>query len=232
MRWLKCLRWYATASVLRCSHLNRALNEIGSIVDKIEVFLNKLVAFEHSETVYNPYKDKNAVNNLREYLGLFLSDIGNVHMLVGEAPGYLGCRVTGIPFTSSEQLENTKHPALLKIKGKLRFSIIQSENTANIMWEVLGERNHIPLLWNSFPFHPYSKGKPQSNRAPNASEIKIGREFLEDLYEIFSPSKVASIGRKGQKALKTAFPNSEVQYIRHPSYGGKSGFIGGMQNFI
>ncbi|EGR3304488.1 nitrate reductase, partial [Vibrio parahaemolyticus] len=22
MRWFKCLRWYAVASVLRCSHLN------------------------------------------------------------------------------------------------------------------------------------------------------------------------------------------------------------------
>ncbi|NKJ70688.1 hypothetical protein EX191_23580 [Vibrio chemaguriensis] len=28
MRWFKCLRWYAAASVLRCSHLNRAL-ELG-----------------------------------------------------------------------------------------------------------------------------------------------------------------------------------------------------------
>ncbi|EKM24000.1 hypothetical protein VCHENC01_3638 [Vibrio harveyi] len=25
MRWFKCLRWYAAVSVLRCSHLNRAL---------------------------------------------------------------------------------------------------------------------------------------------------------------------------------------------------------------
>nr|BBE38810.1 hypothetical protein [Vibrio vulnificus] len=25
MRWFRCLRWYAAASVLRCSHLNRAL---------------------------------------------------------------------------------------------------------------------------------------------------------------------------------------------------------------
>ena len=201
-------------------------------MNKIEGFLNKLIAFEHSETVYNPYKDENAVNNLREYLGLFLVDIGNVHMLVGEAPGYLGCRVTGIPFTSSEQLENTEHPALLKIKDRLSFSSIQSENTANFMWEVLGELNHIPLLWNSFPFHPYNKGNPKSNRAPNASEIKIGREFLEDLYDIFSPSKVASIGRKGEKTLKAAFPNRNIQYIRHPSFGGKSDFVVGMQNFI
>ncbi|HHX8477750.1 TPA: uracil-DNA glycosylase family protein, partial [Vibrio diabolicus] len=206
--------------------------EMGSAVDKIEVFLNKLIAFEDSETVFNPYKDENAVNNLREYLSLFLSDVGNVHMLVGEAPGYLGCRITGIPFTSSEQLASTEHPVLLQIKDKLRFASIQSENTANFMWEVLGERNHIPLLWNSFPFHPYNKGNPKSNRAPNASELIIGREFLEDLYEIFSPSKIASIGRKGEKALRIAFPDSEIQYIRHPSYGGKSDFIMGMQNFI
>ena len=100
------------------------------------------------------------------------------------------------------------------------------------MWEVLRERNRIPLLWNSFPFHPYNKGNPKSNRAPNASELKIGIKFLEDLYEIFFPSKVASIGRKGEKTLRIAFPNREIQYIRHPSHGGKSDFIMGMQNFI
>lgn len=201
-------------------------------MDGIELFLEKLAAYEHSETVYNPYKDKNAVNNLREYLGLFLTNVQHVNMLVGEAPGYLGCRITGIPFTSSEQLTNTTHPLLSKIRQKLNFSSMQSENTANFMWDVLADKKDIPLLWNSFPFHPHKAGNPETNRAPNAVEISVGREFLVDLYELFQPVKVASIGRQGEKALKAAFPEREISYIRHPSYGGKADFVAGMKNFI
>ena len=33
MRWFKCLRWYAGASVLRCSHLNRALAGVKKTVN-------------------------------------------------------------------------------------------------------------------------------------------------------------------------------------------------------
>ncbi|CAN8139118.1 Uracil-DNA glycosylase-like domain-containing protein [uncultured Thiomicrorhabdus sp.] len=201
-------------------------------LDRIEQFLERLAAYEHSETVYNPYKDKNAVNNLREYLALFINECSQVNMLVGEAPGYLGCRITGIPFTSSEQLTNTMHPQLLKIKQKLNFSSIQSENTANFMWDVLADEKDIPLLWNSFPFHPHNKGNQHSNRAPNAAEIEHGREFLVNLFEIFKPVRIASIGRKGQKALNAAFPGRQISYIRHPSYGGKAEFIEGMKNFI
>ncbi|MDR9497655.1 MAG: uracil-DNA glycosylase [Hydrogenovibrio sp.] len=201
-------------------------------MDKIDRFLEKLAAYEHSETVHNPYKDENTVNNLREYLGLFMTEDKQVNMLVGEAPGYLGCRITGIPFTSSEQLATTTHPILSKIKQKLKFSSIQSEKTANFMWDLLADKKKIPLLWNSFPFHPHNAGNPKSNRKPNVAEIDDGIEFLVELCGIFKPAKVASIGREGEKALKATFPEREILYIRHPSYGGKTDFIAGMKNFI
>lgn len=205
---------------------------MASIMDKIEIFLLELQKFDHTETVYNPYKDENAVNNLRSYLNLLINEVMDIKMLIGEAPGYLGCRITGIPFTSSEQLTNSKHPLISKIKPELKFSNIESENTANFMWDFLSDKPIIPLLWNSFPFHPHHKNAPKTNRAPTADEIIIGQKYLLGLYEIFTPQAIASIGRKGEKALQIAFPNETILYIRHPSYGGKSDFLAGMENFI
>jgi uracil-DNA glycosylase len=198
---------------------------------EIESFLKKLRKVKHSDTVFNPYRQRSAVNNLRAYLVLLL-EVSDIKMLIGEAPGYLGCRITGIPFTSGELLRQTSHPMLEKIKPELKFKTLESEATANYMWHFLEGKTAIPLLWNSFPFHPHHSGKPQTNRAPKVSEIAQGKEFLIDLYNIFQPTEIASIGRKGEKALNQAFPDTKAMYIRHPSYGGKADFIEGMNQLF
>jgi hypothetical protein len=213
-----------------CSGAQKAtLNKVEVIMDKIEKFLKRLQEVDNTETIFNHYKDVNVVNNLRVYLELLLQENIDVKMLIGEAHGYKGCRITGIPFTSSEQLKNTTHPLLSKIKDRLKFSNLESENTANTMWGFLNEKESVPLLWNSFPFHPHEKRDHKTNRAPNVAEIKFGLSFLVELYELFNPNKVASIGRRGEKALKLAFPEKTVRYIRHLSYGGTKDFLDGMR---
>jgi uracil-DNA glycosylase len=150
--------------------------------------------------------------------------------MIGEAPGYRGCRLTGIPFTSSDIITTDKHELFKKIGRNLTYSQVVSENTATILWSFLGVNNSAPILWNAFPFHPHQSGKPESNRRPNVSEIREGEIYLKYIYDLFKPKKLCSLGRVGESVLKKLFPNKEITYVRHPSYGGKKDFIEGMKN--
>jgi len=79
-----------------------------------------------------------------------------------------------------------------------------------------------PLTFNAYPFHCYPKNKPFSNRIPNKEEVKIGSKYLEILIDWFKPSRIISIGRVAEIALKNIGQKSI--YVRHPSCGGQKKF--------
>ena len=195
----------------------------------IDEFAEKLQRKRNTRTVFNPYINPSAVHNLKEYLYAMYELKPDV-LLVGEAPGYKGCRITGIPFSCCQLYEQIDHPFLKKLGPKLKIEADEWENTAAYVWNYLLEKETLPLFWNSFPFHPYRKGNKMSNRAPLKSEIEEGIKYLLDLQQIFDVKIVAGLGRAGQKAALAAFDQTgiDVPYIRHPSYGGKSDFISGM----
>jgi len=138
---------------------------------------------------------------LRAYLD---SRVEAPFLLVGEAAGYRGARVSGVPFTSEQQL--TGHgPA---------------EPTATIVHDVLEELGFAEsvLLWNLVPTHPHRPGRPDSNRPPTRVEIAAGRPFLEELAR---GRKVVPVGRLAQEVLGGP-------YVRHPSHGGAGAFRDGL----
>ncbi|WLP95141.1 uracil-DNA glycosylase [Psychrobacter sp. M13] len=201
-------------------------------MNAIETFVNELTDFQSTETVFNPYLNADAAKNLHIYLQEMMKEKGTRILLVGEAPGHKGCKITGIPFTSGSVFKNVNHSLLNKIVEKLVFSKIESENTATIVWEYLANKSITPLFWNSFPFHPHYEYNENKNRTPTSEEIEIGIYYLEKLRLIYNPEVIAGIGWKGVECAKKAFPDEDIVYIRHPSYGGKPEFIVGMEEIL
>jgi uracil-DNA glycosylase len=149
--------------------------------------------------------------------------------LIGEAPGYKGCRLTGIPFTSGSVIRRSNHEVFEKIGRKLSLPQLDTEATASVFWEFFGIDRPIPILWNAFPFHPHLSDEPDSNRKPTRSEIEEGKRYLLMVHSLFHPKTLCSLGRVGQAILREVFPKDEVIYIRHPARGGKKPFLRGME---
>lgn len=154
---------------------------------------------------FNFYREGEGAERRRERLRAYLDNRREAPLLlVGEAPGYRGARVSGIPFTSERQLTGTG-PA---------------EATATIVHRVLRELDLEAeiLLWNTLPAHPHRPGEPRSNRRPTAAEVAAGRPFLARLAR---GRRVIAVGRVAGHALG-------APWIRHPSHGGAPEFANGL----
>jgi uracil-DNA glycosylase len=129
-------------------------------------------------------------------------------LLVGEAAGHRGARVSGLPFTS-ERLLTGAGPA---------------EATATIVHRVLAELGLAEqvLLWNAVPTHPHRPGEPRSNRRPTKAEIAAGEPFVAELAR---GRRVVAVGRVAQSVVGGP-------YVRHPSHGGRAGFREGLAQLV
>lgn len=147
-------------------------------------------------------------------------------LLVGEAPGYRGCRLTGIPFVSPHILAGLNERLNLANGRSLQtiaeWPHIQREASATIVWRTIEQWQPLPLLWNVFPFHPHQPNKPQSNRTPTTKEIALGRPFLNNLLVLFPEISLVAVGKKAANALsKWELAHTAV---RHPAHGGVKQF--------
>jgi uracil-DNA glycosylase len=167
-----------------------------------ERFVSRLASARIGAT-FNFYREGAGARLRRQRLGAYLEDRADAaFLLVGEAPGYRGARVSGLPFTSERQLTG---------RGP-------GEATATVVQRVLAELELEVLCWNVVPTHP---GTDVSNRRPTREEIAASRPFLEELAE---NRCLIAVGRLAARV-------TEAPYVRHPSHGGAAEFRAGLLQF-
>jgi hypothetical protein len=196
--------------------------------DQISLLLHNLQAVPSTDRVANPYQSPDCAGNLAAYLEALVAHPYSGHLLVGEAFGYRGGALTGIPFTSPRILRTPPHTFLKDLRARLVVSRDISEPTATMVWSYLQTCPTVPACWNVFPFHPHQSRVQASNRVPNAGELEAGRPFLDTLLEILSPHTLIAIGKVAEKALQRWYPQARRLAVRHPSHGGKKAFGAGL----
>jgi uracil-DNA glycosylase len=162
-------------------------------------FVARLAAARIGAT-FNFYRDGERADVRRQRLRRYLEEhAASPILLVGEAAGYRGARISGIPFTSERQLTGSG-PA---------------EATATMVRRTLAELELDVLCWNVVPTHPGTEG---ANRRPTAGEVAASLPFLA---ELASGRRLIAVGRVAQRV--TGAP-----YVRHPSHGGADAFRAGL----
>jgi uracil-DNA glycosylase len=173
-----------------------------------DLFVRDLAAARIGATC-NFYREGRGASLRRQRLTCYLEERRGARiLLVGEAAGYRGARVSGIPFTSERQL--TGWPP--------------GEASATIVHRVLAELGLTDdvLLWNAVPTHPHLHGRPDTNRPPSPAEIEAGARFLAELAR---GRRVVAVGRVAERVLGGA-------YVRHPSRGGAVAFRDGLLRHV
>lgn len=173
--------------------------------------------------------------NLQAYLEHFRCRPAT--LILGEAPGWRGCRFSGVAFTCEAQLTSGELP----FRGKRSsladtrsgddgnpgskapsFSTGYREASAAIFWRCLLPYSQDFLVWNIFPFHPHKPGEALTNRKPVISEGIAHIPFLEKMIERLQPEDILAVGKFAQAILRrSSIPH---QPIRHPSHGGARRF--------
>jgi len=155
-------------------------------------------------------------------------------ILAGEAPGYQGCRYSGIAFTSERLLGEGAIPRIPALTSRLSTRRLPfSEPSATIVWKTLNQLGiaERTILWNALQLHPYRPDNLWSNRTPTPAEISLGEPALRMLIAAFPSAKIVAVGKKSEGLLREmGIPI--VGSVRHPANGGAKAFAVGLRDLM
>lgn len=205
----------------------------------IRSFVDQLAGTTPGPNSFNPFDDAYEDNALRRLnLELYLLDMAERKpkvLLLGEAPGYRGMRMTGIPFTDRSIL--TRGTDGFGLFGPDQgytvpadYPSVTNEPTAKVMWQTLGELNFLPLLWSAYPLHPHRPDNPLSNRTPLGSEVTAGRLHWQALTQLFPIESVIALGNVAHRSITLS--GAAAAKVRHPAHGGNVKFKQGLTELL
>lgn len=164
--------------------------------------------------------------NLHNYLASF-KEAPRI-LVVGEAPGWRGCRFTGVPFTSEAQLTGGELP--FGGTASSGWGKVLREASATIFWKSMLPFYPHFFNWNCLPLHPHRPGLAASNRNLSSGEIAPYDHLLVSVADILAPQAILAVGRQAQTCLgRNAIKHTA---IRHPAHGGDKTFQDGVQQFF
>ncbi|SFO94242.1 hypothetical protein SAMN05216567_103423 [Variovorax sp. OK605] len=186
----------------------------------------------HLPNVFNPYADTCGVydrndapkvrrSNLRTLLAA-AENLSIDTIWMGRDLGYRGGRRTGLALTDERSLPIMRkvYPGSHSIRTTIGPEV--AERTAAEIWAVLTQLKVPPLLWNVFPLHPHEANEPFTNRKFTSKELREVDDLNAELIKGLRIRRIISIG---QDAFTYASKfGTEVQSVRHPSYGGVTDF--------
>lgn len=193
-----------------------------------------------SSGLFNPWRDccphdaaGNGPAEKLDRLALHL-DCDPEFILAGEAPGYAGCRYSGVAFTSERLLGEGAIPRIPVLSGRLSTRRLPfSEPSATIVWKTLyrlgiAERT---ILWNALQLHPHRPDNLWSNRTPTPAEIRLGEPALRMLIEAYPKARIIAVGKKAE-GLLLGMGIPTAGSVRHPANGGATEFAAGLARLM
>ena len=200
----------------------------------------QLLQQDTPEGVFNPWAHHDASTDLLADAPLRRQRRLRAHLavrarqvLIGEAAGYQGCKVSGIPFTSERLILEGAIPRVASQTERLSSRPRPwSEPSATTVWKTLHALGIAPttVLWNAYPWHPHKPGGLHSNRTPTRTERLAGVPVLHAYLALHPGARVFAVGRNAEASLAelgiTATP------LRHPSMGGALEFARQLQRSI
>lgn len=142
--------------------------------------------------------------------------------------GYRGGRRTGVPLTDEVHLSQAAALMGGIVLDRATRGPVVAERTAAIVWSVLTRIGEPAVLWNIFPLHPHEADDPFSNRCHTRAEREATWPLLTALIAMIKPRRIVAIGRDAGMALNGL--DITVEIVRHPSYGGQTEFITGVNH--
>lgn len=200
-------------------------------IDHILAFTESLsIAEMPSESLDNIYREPLMQRNLIRWLDRAESEEPTT-LFIGEAPGRYGAAITGVPFTSVENLKMLDIHYQSAFAEDRHFEIPDceglktKESTSTIFWQCVSNllsKHPLVMAWNVVPFWPVD------NRTPNATEIKFGSKWLREIVGMYPSVVVIAVGKRAETALEEI--GIEHVSVRHPAHGGKTDFYAGVKH--
>lgn len=198
----------------------------------------KALAETHLPSVFNPYADycpthdrADAASVRRRNLVRCLDAAIAAHVdtiWIARDLGYRGGRRTGVPLTDEVHLGQAAALMGGIVLDRATRGPVVAERTAAIVWSVLTRIGEPAVLWNIFPLHPHEADDPFSNRCHTRAEREATWPLLTALIAMIKPRRIVAIGRDAGMALNDL--DITVEIVRHPSYGGQTEFITGVNH--